>query len=93
MGEMDVQDASYHPDTRTFRVKAVRPAGEKGGVYVYAPDDVHVVNFEGVHIAKDGRDNSLVLYIPFDFKDGVAERDIVFGSLKEILDMSKLELA
>ena len=93
MGEMDVQDASYHPDTRTFRVKAVRPAGEKGGVYVYAPDDVHVVNFEGVHIAKDGRDNSLVLYIPFDFKDGVAGRDIVFGGLKEILDMSKLELA
>jgi hypothetical protein len=93
MGEMDVQEASYHPDTRTFRVKAVRPAGEKGGVYVYAPDDVHVVNFEGVHIAKDGRDNSLVLYIPFDFTDGVAGRDIVFGGLKEILDMSKLELA
>ena len=93
MGEMDVQEASYNPGTRTLRVKAARPAGEKGGVYVYAPDNVHVVNFEGLHIAKDGRDNSLVIYIPFDFADGVAGRDIVFGSLKEVLDMSKLELA
>lgn len=93
MGEMDVEEAAWSPETRTFRVKAARPAGEKGGVYVHAPDNVHVVNFEGLHIAKDGRDNSLVIYIPLDFRDGVAGRDIVFGSLKEILDMSKLELA
>jgi hypothetical protein len=93
MGEMDVEDAAWSPETKTFRVRAVRPAGEKGGVYVHAPDNVHVVNFEGLHIAKDGRDNSLVIYIPLDFTDGVAGREIVFGSLKEVLDMSKLELA
>jgi urease beta subunit len=94
MGEMEIAKISYDATTMTCRITANRPAGERGMVFVYAPDDVYVKNFDGLHIAKDGRDNSLVIGVPMLFdQTGSACREIQFGKLKEILDMSKLNLA
>jgi hypothetical protein len=94
MGEMEIDEAVYDSDTLTFRLQAKRPAGEKGMAFVYAPDNLYVKNFEGLHIAKDGRDNSLVIGVPLQFDaNGMAAREIRFGVLREVLDMHKLDLA
>jgi len=94
MGEMEIANYSYDAATMTCRLTANRPAGERGMVFIYAPDDVYVKNFDGLHIAKDGRDNSLVIGIPMLFdQSGSYCREIQFDKLKEILDMSKLNLA
>jgi hypothetical protein len=94
MGEMEIEEASYDPSTMIFRLRSVRPPGEKGTAYIYAPDNVYVKNFEGLRLAKDGRDNSLIIAVPLDFNDhGRATKEIHFGILQEVLDMHKLNLA
>jgi hypothetical protein len=94
MGEMEIEEAVYDSHALTFRLKAKRAAAEKGMAFVYAPDNLYVKNFEGLHIAKDGRDNSLVIGVPLQFDaDGTAGREIRFGVLQEVLDMHKLDLA
>ena len=77
---MDGGDA----ETMTFRLKASRPDGHRGMAFIHAPDDVYVKNIDGLHIAKDGRDNSLVIGIPLVFDETEsASREIRFGKLNE----------
>jgi hypothetical protein len=94
MGEMEIEQASYDPDTMIFHLRATRPSGESGTAFIHAPNNVYVKNFEGLHLAKDGRDNSLVIAVPLVFDDqGHAAKEIHFGILQEVLDMHKLNLA
>lgn len=94
MGEMDIQEAAYDPAAMIFRLRARRPAGETGMAFIHAPDNVYVKDFDGLHIAKDGRDNSLIIGLPLEFDQSEqAARDIHFGSLQTVLDMHKLNLA
>ena len=81
MGETDVNVAAWDDESATFNVEAERPEGEQGSVYVYAPNTVFVKNPEGLYVAKDGRDNSLVIRVPFVFEGGPARRTIRFGQL------------
>lgn len=93
-GEMEIEEFSYDATSMTCRLRANRPAGERGMVFVHAPDSVYVKNFDGLHVAKDARDNSLVIGVPLVFDaNGHASKEIRFGKLAEVLDMSKLDLA
>jgi hypothetical protein len=82
MGEMEIKDATYDAATMTFSLTAQRPPGEHGTAFVYAPKGVYIKNFDGLHIAKDGRDSSLVIGVPLEFDaSGTATREIQFGVL------------
>lgn len=94
MGEMEILDSKYDASEQTLAFTATRPPKEMGTVFVHAPNDVYVKNFEGLHIAKDARDNTLIIAAPLKFeKEHVVRREIKFGKLSEVLDMSKLDLA
>jgi len=90
MGEMEIEEASYSAADMTFSLRASRPAGETGMAFIHAPSNVYVKNFEGLHIAKDGRDDSLIIGVPLQFDHaGRASRNIQFGLLQQSLDMHK----
>ncbi|NLE29978.1 MAG: hypothetical protein GX629_09950, partial [Phycisphaerae bacterium] len=94
MGEMEIPEYSYDAGSMICRLKANRPADPRGMVFVYAPDTVYIKNFDGLHIARDGTDNSLVIGVPLVFDaGGIAEREIRFGNLQEALDMARQNLA
>ena len=81
MGETDVTVAAWDEESATFTLEAERPEGEQGSAYVYAPKTVCVKNPEGLYVAKDGRDDSLVIRVPFVFEGGPLRRTIRFGRL------------
>jgi len=65
--------------TFTFRVS--RPAGETGNVFVHVPEGLFVKNPEGLWIAKDANDNSLIVRTALEFGNGPEERTIGFGRI------------
>lgn len=81
MGEMEVESCEWDADTRTLRGRVVRPPGEKGSVFIHAPDNVRVANPRGHWIAKDGRDQSLIIRCSLDFTDGSADWCVSFADL------------
>lgn len=94
MGEVELTDVGWEDEERTLTVEARRPAGERGTVFVWAPSDVRVVNFDGLHIAKEPQDNQLVIAIPFEFDaSGTCRATVSFAGLHDILDMTTLDLA
>jgi hypothetical protein len=92
MGEMEIEECSWDPAGRTLRGRAVRPAGGGGNVYVHAKDGVRVTNPRGYWIAKDARDNSLIIRAALSFPDGTAEWSIHFADLGPDEDMAKRDL-
>ena len=81
MGEMDIVSCHWDPAARTFSGRASRPAGETGSVYIHAPNNVRVVNPRGLWIAKDGRDQSLIIRCNLHFGADGAEWKVVFTDL------------
>ncbi len=78
MGEVEITHVDWDPAAGTLAATAVRPAGERGSVFVHAPPGLRVADPRGFHIAKDGRDASLVIRVPLAFPDGHADFTIVF---------------
>ena len=84
MGEMDLLHAHFDEATMTFHLEARRPAGETGMAFVRAPDNLYVINFDGLHVAKDGRDQSLLIGVPLTFGETCeAQCEIRFGLLED----------
>ena len=81
MGEMEVTACSWDATTRTLRGTAVRPRGERGSVFMHAPATVSVANPRGHWIAKDGRDQSLIIRCALDLSSGSAEWCVRFADL------------
>ena len=92
MGEMEVERCTWDASQRTFSGTVLRPAGESGNVFLYAPANLRVVNPRGHWIAKDARDNSLIIRVSLFFEDGTASWSVCFAELTEELEMSKLDL-
>lgn len=94
MGEMEIEDFAYDPDVMVCTVEATRPRGHRGMVFVHAPSALRVEEPDGLHVARDGRDDSLVIGVPLDFgEEERITRQIRFAELDAPLDMDKLDLA
>lgn len=81
MGEVEIESCAWDASTRTLRGRAVRPAGEKGSVFLHAPNNVRVANPRGHWIAKDGRDLNLIIRCSLDFPEGSADWSVSFADL------------
>lgn len=67
MGEMEILSCAWDAASMTLSGKAWRPRGERGSVFLHAPETVRVTTPLGVYIAKDARDKTLILRVPLDF--------------------------
>lgn len=92
MGEMEIADVAWDGDSQAFSGRALRPAGERGSVFVYAPAALRLAAPRGYWVSKDARDSSLVIRCALSFADGEAAWSLRFAPLAEVPDMSTLDL-
>lgn len=92
MGEMEIAEAAWDAAALRFSGRALRPASQRGSVFVHVPSRLRVASPRGVWISKDARDAALVVRCALDFATGEAAWDLRFAPLGAPLDMSKLDL-
>jgi hypothetical protein len=90
MGEMEIEDCRWDAATLTLSGQALRPAGERGNVFIHAPETMRVATPRGVWIAKDARDNTLILRVALEFNGSPAGWRIAFAPLAQAVDVTKL---
>ncbi len=66
-GQAEIEDCRWDEASMTLTVRASRPAGHEGSIYVHAPKGLASANPRGLWLARDGRDNSLIIRKPIDF--------------------------
>jgi hypothetical protein len=66
-GQAEIVDARWNAATHQLTIEATRPAGYRGNVFVRAPKGLAVKNPQGLWIAKDANDSSLIIRCDFDF--------------------------
>ena len=81
-GQAEIEDVRWDAARHELTVRARRPAGYKGNVYVRVPKGLALRDPKGLWIAKDGYDGSLIVRCALEFSGaGAAER--VLGFVKE----------
>ena len=60
-GQAEIEDCRWDEASMTLTVCAQRPAGHDGSIYVRAPKGWALAEPKGLWLARDGRDNSLVI--------------------------------
>src|SRR5208337_1353429 len=60
-GQAEIEDCRWDEASMTLTVRAQRPAGHDGSIYVRAPKGWALAEPKGLWLARDGRDNSLVI--------------------------------
>jgi len=60
-GQAEIEDCRWDDANMTLTVRAQRPAGHDGSIYVRAPKGWALADPKGLWLARDGRDNSLVI--------------------------------
>jgi len=93
MGEVEVLDCAWDPDRLTLSGRALRPAGETGGIFLHAPAGLRVADPEGLWIAKDARDESLIVKLRLSFENGPADWSVRFAPVAAGAARSEAELA
>jgi hypothetical protein len=81
MGEMEIDRSDWDADQMTLSGRAIRPPGEKGSVFIYAPPKMGVANPKGYYLGHDARDNSLIIRCHLEFEEGWASWNIKFFDL------------
>ena len=78
-GQAEIEQCAWDAARRELTIRARRPAGSRGSVYVAVPKDMPLTDPKGLWIAKDARDGTLVVRVAFEFPDGAAvERRLRF---------------
>ena len=93
MGEMEIRNFEYNPDEMKCLFTAERPTGETGTVFLHVPENIYIKNIDGLHIAKDGKSNTLVIAVPLKFKKKQIKKEIEFGWIQKPVDMLKENFA
>lgn len=70
MGEVELLEYAWDPATMTLSGRAIRPVGETGNLFINAPEGLRVKNPEGLWIAKDARDRTLIIRVALRFGGG-----------------------
>jgi hypothetical protein len=60
-GQAEILDCKWDEDAMTLTLRAQRPAGHEGSIYAHAPKGWALAEPKGLWLARDGRDNSLVI--------------------------------
>jgi hypothetical protein len=81
MGEVEIDRCDWDASQRILFGRAIRPGGERGSVYLYAPPKMGVTNPKGVFLALDKRDDSLIIRCPLQFDQGRADWRVKFFDL------------
>jgi alpha-galactosidase len=81
MGEMEIDRCEWDAGQKTFSGRAIRPPGERGSVFIYAPPKMGVANPKGYYLGHDARDNSLIIRCHLEFEEGWASWNIKFFDL------------
>jgi len=78
-GQAEIADCRWDAATKTLTLRATRPVGNSGNVYIRVPKDLAVANPSGLWLAKDTSDESLLVRCTFDFKSSdTLEKQIMF---------------
>lgn len=78
-GQAEVESCRWDAAAKTLTIRAQRPAGNRGNVYVTVPKDMSLADPRGLWVAKDAASGTLVVRCDFEFKDGgVVERLLRF---------------
>jgi hypothetical protein len=77
-GQAEIQDCRWNPDTATLTIRAQRPEGYKGSLFLRAPQGWALVEPAGLWIAKDGNDQSLIVRRALEFGAQPAEVRVAF---------------
>ena len=78
MGEVEVERCDWDEQSQTLHLLANRPNGEHGSVFLHVPDGLRPEDQRGLWVAREGRDNSIIIRVAFSFEDGAAGRSIKF---------------
>jgi hypothetical protein len=60
-GQAEILDCRWDEASMTLAIRAQRPAGHEGSIYVHAPNGLALADPKGLWLARDGRDNSLII--------------------------------
>jgi hypothetical protein len=82
-GQAEIEDCQWDASTMTLKVRARRPAGERGNVFLLVPPGMRVVDPHGLWLAKDARNQSLVVRCDFAFADAAVEKTVSFTPVKK----------
>lgn len=92
MGEMEIAAVAWDPGRQVLSGRALRPSGERGNVFLHAPATLRVATPQGIWIAKDGRDGSLILRCALSFTAGEASWSVGFAPRSEGPDLTPRDL-
>jgi hypothetical protein len=81
MGEMEIDRCDWDSTQRTLSGRAIRPVGESGSVFIYAPPKMGVANPKGYFLGKDLDTGALIIRCPLRFEEGWAEWNVKFFDL------------
>jgi hypothetical protein len=78
-GQDEIESCRWDDTARTLTIRARRPAGLRGNVFLSVPKGVALAEPLGLWIARDANDSTLVVRCPFDFAAGTTvQRSIRF---------------
>jgi hypothetical protein len=82
-GEAELDEVSWDPETMTLQGRMTRAAGERGNLFVIAPDGFRERHFNrGLVVAKSALDNSLVIRKRMHFQQDVETWSLEFDRWK-----------
>ncbi|MFN0169290.1 MAG: TIM-barrel domain-containing protein, partial [Bryobacteraceae bacterium] len=77
-GQAEIAACDWNAERRSLSIRASRPRGYRGNVYVRAPKGLALENPQGLWIAKDPNDDSLIIRVALEFPEGASERTLTF---------------
>jgi hypothetical protein len=77
-GQAEIEDCRWDEASMTLTVRAQRPTGHDGSIYVRAPKGLALAEPQGLWLARDGRDNSLIIRKPLAFEGTPVEVQMRF---------------
>ncbi|HPK02428.1 MAG TPA: hypothetical protein PLS90_08210 [Candidatus Sumerlaeota bacterium] len=93
MGEMEIDASHWDAAAGTLAGRALRPCGERGNLYLWAPNGLEADDPTGLWLAKDNRDHSLVVKLPMVFgPEGSRDWSVRFIPLRKELPPERCQL-
>ncbi|MBI3923881.1 MAG: hypothetical protein HY318_20835, partial [Armatimonadetes bacterium] len=80
-GQFEILNCRWNSETRTLQGRATRPAGEVGNLFVNAPKGMRVASPEGLWIAKDAHDQTLIVRKELRFGAEPADFEVRFADI------------
>lgn len=88
-GQAEIVDCKWDQAAMSLRVKAARPKGERGSVFIIAAKGICVRNPQDHWIAKDGHDESLIVRRSLSFQGEPIEFVTQFATIESVLSKTQ----